>query len=478
MLRNGLSLFGLLCLLFLGACKSGENTAMPVAITDTIDIKVDVSTFNIPIRYSLESLEKFLNGKFQGNFLETIVTPTKNEKDRVKVSLKKLRDIELSSNGKELFINFPLQVSADILQSRINFITKKMNPVVAELVVRFATPVDLDPDWHLKTDFKLKDLKWEKPVVVKLAGIKIDLTKKVEAAVEKKKPEIEALLNLEVNKAVSLEKPVGKIWDDLQKPMVINKKAPVAYLKFIPLSISGNLDLAKKEVTCFTSMQVIVAMVTESNIRARHVALPAYKRHSRRPGKSDVKVYAFAELKHLNEDLAGMVDGKQISAGDYDIFIRRPKIFTSDSGLTISLDTEGSFDTKVYATIRPYFDSAQQTIKTSDFQFFLSTEDVLLSTANTLLNNRIRDTLRQALSFGVDTLIEKIPNLINNAINRGNVGKTIDLDLQDFVIRSCDIKWDAKRVHFLVHTTFEADMQLKALRSGKKVKIKGKPKPK
>jgi hypothetical protein len=474
MLRNGLLLFGLLNLLWLGACKSDENTAMPVATTDTIDIKVDVSTFNIPIRYSLESLEQFLNGKFQGNFLETIVTPTKNEKDRVKLSLKKLRNIEISSDGKELFINFPLQVSADILQSRINFITKKMAPVVAELVVRFATPVDLDPNWHLKTDFTLKDLKWEKPVVVKLAGIKIDLTKKVEAAIEKKKPEIEALLNREVHKAVSLQKPVAKIWDDLQKPMVINKKPPVAFLKFIPLSISGNLDLQKKTVICYTSMKVVVAMVTETNIRAPHINLPAFKRHSRQPGKSDVKVYAFAELNHLNENLTGMVEGKQISAGDYDIFIRRPRIFTSDSGLTISLDTEGSFDTKVYATIRPYFDSVQQTIKTSDFQFYLATDDVLLSAANSFFNSKVRDTVRQALSFGVDTLIQKIPTLIENAISKGKVGKTIDLDLQDFVIKSCDIKWDAKRVHFLVHTTFEADMDLKSLRSGKKVKIKGK----
>lgn len=473
MLMNRLLLCCFLFVLLANACKSGDNTAMPVAITDTLDIKVDVSTFNIPIRYSLESLEKFLNGKFQGNFLETIVTPTKNEKDRVKVSLKKLRDIALSSNGKELFINFPLQVSANIVQSRINFITKKMDPVVAELVVRFATPVDLDPNWHLNTNFTLKDLTWEKPVVVKFAGIRFDLTKKVEAALEKKKPEIEALLNREVNKAVSLKIPVSKIWDDLQKPMVVNKKPPVAYLKFIPLSISGNLGLQKKDVVCYTSMKMIVAMVTETNIRARHIDLPNYKRQNQRSGKSDVKVYAFAELEHLNKDLAVMVDGKQISAGDYDIFIRRPKVFTSDSGLTISMDTEGSFDTRIYATIRPYFDSVTQTIKTSDFQFFLATDDVWLSTANSLFNTKIRDTVSKALSFGVDTLIQKIPNLIENAISKGKVGKTIDLDLQDFVIRSCEIKWGAKRVHFIIHTQFEADMRLKELRSGKKVKIKG-----
>jgi hypothetical protein len=97
--------FGLKHALFIAllcavGCKCNQKSAKaPDALTETIPIDIPPSTFNIPVSYSLVELEHFVNAKFTGVFLETVVHSPKHSKDSLKIRLERFKPIRITSDG-------------------------------------------------------------------------------------------------------------------------------------------------------------------------------------------------------------------------------------------------------------------------------------------------------------------------------------------------------------------------------------------
>jgi len=457
-------------------CKSNENQILPVALTDSIAIKVPVSTFHIPITFPIAELEQFLNQKISGQFFETILSPTKNEKDQVKVEMSRLSRIQISSVKGKLVCKVPLHVKATILKSRLNFITKGIEPVETDLILELHTPADLDKHWQLVTKFDLIGINWVNPPVVKLAGIAINLQVKLDEHLTLNKDKLTGLLDREINKAVSLEKTVSKIWLDLQKPMVVVKKNPKAYIRFVCHSISGDFKISGNDLVCFTTIKTQVAMVTETNIRAKVVALPDFKPVKQKSDLTDAYVYAIAEFEELNDELGAKLNGKIFRAKQYSITIKEVKTYASDSGLTVLMKAKGDIDVTMTATVNPRFDSVSQSFLMENFQFQVVSDHVLLNMGDAMLHDKVRDTVQTYLAVSMDTLIRKVPALIEGAISKGKTGKSINVEIRDFNILSCDINMGSKRLHFLVHAQLRSLIEIKQINAGKKVDIKTKEK--
>jgi hypothetical protein len=90
---------------------------------------------------------------------------------------------------------------------------------------------------------------------------------------------------------------------------------------------------------------------------------------------------------------------------------------------------------------------------------------------NALLQNTMRVTVQTYLAVSIDTLIRKVPGLIEGAISKGKTGKSINVEISDFNILSCDIIMGSKRLHFLVHAQLKSFIELKHINAGKQVNI-------
>jgi hypothetical protein len=93
-----------------------------------------------------------------------------------------------------------------------------------------------------------------------------------------------------------------------------------------------------------------------------------------------------------------------------------------------------------------------------------------------MLHDKVRHTMQTYLAVSMDTLIKKVPALIEGAISTGKTGKSINVEISDFNILSCDINMGSKRLHFLVHARLRSVIELKHINAGKKVDIKTKKK--
>jgi hypothetical protein len=448
-----------------------KKLELPVARQDTVPVHVPGSTFHLPVSYALVDLQQFLNQKIAGEFLETTLSPTGNEKDQVKLEMTRVGRIRLSAQGQQLVIKFPLQVKASILQSRLRFITKGIKPVVTQVILTLKTPVSLNAYWRLVTKFDLSEVKWIQPPEVMLAGIKFDLTKKCDEAIQKNKQQLTSLLDIEINKAVSLREPVGKIWEDLQKPIVIAKKPTPVYLRFICNEIAGDFNLNTKELVCSTTIKAIVAMIARTDANIPVVPLPSFNKQKPASEISDTYVYAFVGFDILNREVSKALQGKSITATGLSTQLKNLDVIPTDSGIGVQARVRGDIDGDIVATGTPVFDSIAQQFRLERFQFQMTTNSNLLNAGEDLLHDRIRDTIQKKLMIGLDSQIAMLPNIIKQAISKGKTGKTIDIEMDQFTVESCKVLLGAKRIQLGVHANFIGAIRLKKLNAGKAIRI-------
>jgi hypothetical protein len=278
-------------------------------------------------------------------------------------------------------------------------------------------------------------------------------------------------LDGEINKAVSLREPVGKIWEDLQKPIVIVKKPAPVYLRFICQKIGGDFSVNAEALVCYTTIKAGVAIVSQTNLRAPVVPLPPFQSMAHTAALSDAYVYAFAEFEAINKELQRSLQGMTFSEKGITASIQQVKVFATDSGLAVQAAVRGDIDGDMVATGVPVFDSVVQQFQLQRFQFQLSSSSSLLNAGEAMMHDRIRDTIQSKLMVGLDSQIVRIPSIIEKAISKGKTGRAIDVNVGDFRIASCMVDVGAKRIHLVVHTLFDGAIRLKHLNAGKAIRI-------
>lgn len=90
----------------------------------------------------------------------------------------------------------------------------------------------------------------------------------------------------------------------------------------------------------------------------------------------------------------------------------------------------------------------------------------------------IRDSVRSTLFFGMDSLMQILPNVIEQAIGKGKkTGAWIEVDVQHLYVYNCDIRLSRQNIYFNIRADLAASILLKKLESRKKMMISPRPKP-
>ena len=169
-------------IMLIAGCRGCNNQApppAPLAIADSVSVDLPLSIFNLPVKYDLKNFEQWINNVIKGKFLETVINPMNDERDEAKLILTKAANISIRSNGKELICTVPMQAEIILTKSRMGKgLTQSAEPVVTLVNVQLSTPVSLEKDWNLITDFRIRKLEWIKEPVFRLGPFKKNLRKK------------------------------------------------------------------------------------------------------------------------------------------------------------------------------------------------------------------------------------------------------------------------------------------------------------
>lgn len=475
--QYSLALLLLIMILTLTGCngcfQKDISTVIPEALTDSLTVDLPESSFNIPISFSLAQLEDLVNHKISGKFLETNINPLGSEKDEAKLTFTKTKPITIRTVKDRLLCKVTLQAEGELLKSRYGtFITNQVKTLRTEVVIELETPVNFNKDWSLQTKFELKSVKWVKEPVLQVSPIKINLRDKLDDWLNDNSTKLTDLLNNELSNAVTLKPAISKIWLDLQKPIIIHKKVPAAWIKFTCDSVGGKILLEKEQVKCYANVRAKMMMLTDTNQLPQPTPLPAYKPRKTINEESDVYLYAFTSFDEINEQLNSLFVGKSITAKGYTIVIDSIQAYASTSGLSVKVKTGKDVEGTVVASGKLEFDTKTRQIALRNFDYAMTSNSTLLNAGDQFLHSVLQDSIASKLVLGLDTLIERVPQLVESAIAKGKPGNAINLTMDNIEIKDCDISMGSKKVHFKIHAGVAAGIEIKKINKGKALNIK------
>lgn len=467
--------------LLLGLLASGlylllrkNTTTPPAAINEKIIIDIPQSTFNIPIIIEVKSLADYLNKKITGKFLETTLFLQESEKEKILLTLTKTGNITITSNGRELLCTLPLTVDATLLDSRFGkMLSGLVSPFHTSIILTLTTPIDLDKNWKLKTRFKIRGYQWVIEPVIKLGPFRKHIRKQLDEAISMNSKSLTSMVDLEINKAASLRKTVAHVWHDLQEPIRITSYPAPVWIRFNCNDISGDIKLQKSTIVCFASVKAKMLLVTDTTAQATHPRLPDYREMVDRKKQpvSDIFIYASTSFDEINQQLNRMLHGTEIRSKGYRISILDIRAYTSKEGLTVAVDTGGDLDGRFYLSGHPVFDIPTQRLNVRNFDFAVNSGSLLVQRGDEVLHDLLRERIASKLNLGLDTLIMKLPSLINQAIAKGKTGRTIDLSVKNLDIKQCDILMGKEKIHFIINVESETTIKLKKIKAGRAIRI-------
>jgi hypothetical protein len=473
-----LSLFGLSCILSMWMVTISCERVRPEAPSPTTldsTLYTPLSDLAIPIQYEVSKLEEMINTKIQGTFVNEKLKV--NEKgDSLYLKIEKRGVILLSWNSPSLYCSFPVKVSGTYVKRIGNRTIRNNQPVEMEVVIHMSTRLSLRKDWQLKTESSLEEIKWIRDPKLNIIGVKINLRKQVENAINKSEDKLIAKLDETLPALLDTRKTVEKLWLDIQKPIRINKKGVQVWLKAYGEHITARLiNDGPDHISLRVQLKAFLRTVIEGETMPdSNLILPAYS-----PAKSsidslsmfvNVSIPFVLASRLLNEQLTG----KELSAEGYTTSIRSIDLYGTDSALALKVSVKGDVDGRIFLTAIPGYDTITSTLFAKKFAFDIDTENTLVSSANWLLHDDALDLIKSKLTIDVTPFIDSIPLLITRGIEKGRVGEKIDLRISSLDIKPVNYLISKNEFQVLFHAIGNAsiDLEQKVFNRKKKTKRK------
>ncbi len=456
----GLAAISLLFLLALG-CSRIKPPAPPRTTLDSTLI-VPVSTLNVPVYYVIADVEALANEKIGAEPREARVAINKKG-DSLFLTITRYEPVSISYDGKRsLTCRVPVDIKGFIRAKKLGVTVKNKTPVHARMVITVITKVWLDKAWNLKTQTTIKPIEWVEEPKLNIAGVKVNLRPPMENALEKHQADIVAKIDGSVGGLVKLRPSIEKVWLDLQRPISINRKVVPVWLKTVGKNMSGRLVQSSKDtIAAEVSLETSIESVLDSASNALPgTPLPPFHRtDSLNPG-----VHAFVKstipFDVMNRVVRQITDTMTIRYGSHQARIRSSEVYGTPEGIAIGLSLAGDVRADVYLRGDVGFDSVTNQLRVTNFIFDINSEQSLIKAADWLTHGTIIDRIQPYLTLPMDNTFRVVPSLMTKGIEKGKLGRKIDVTWSKFNVRIYRHLVTQKNIQVILEVNGKAEVKL------------------
>ncbi len=431
------------------ACKK-INTVRPPCEEQYVTIPQDTSYLSTPLVIPTQLIEDKLNSIMgqvvkQDDDFENL--NKEGKKDKIKLKITRLGDVKILWKDNVARYQAPLLI---LVERQI--VGKSVLPMSKSLALKtefslrlvFETTVDVGEDWKLQPQTKFVSFEWLSEV--KALGGLIDVKKMVERRLHRQMPDIEKNLDETIRKSVRLDRVISRVWQKIQKPMVINRKGEYIWLKIKPIRFEmGTITTEPGNLL----IQGLLAATTETLVGDDPVftvdsTLPPLVKRKVLPNNAYLYLLSEISYEDLNEIISKKLEGKVFDVPGHRIKVKSAEIWGCGSNLVLHLKVGGDVKGEIYLQGTPQYEPDSQRIAIRNFEFEVRTEEALLASADWLLHSTFKEQMKDALSMPMAEQIVKIPEVIMKGIERGKAGKKMDFTIE---------QWDFKPQQIWVRST-------------------------
>lgn len=310
----------------------------------------------------------------------------------------------------------------------------KRSRSLGALFVQFDSPVAVAPNWRLVTQARFVTYHWLEKPKLRILGIKIPITKLADNILTKRRADIETALDGAVYHGLRLDREVERIWRDLQKPLRINRVPDEVWIRPRPTSVAAAAVRGNAQ-TLTVPLQIGFRADTHIGPRPDDrptTPLPRLQRCDSLPPTSNLRVVAFIPYADLNRMLARRLNEQQLTLAGGSVQLKNATVYGGGQSLILKTAISGAVNGTLYFRGQPRYDTLSDALRIYNVDFDVDTKETLLSTADWLLHDHLRDTLRNAVYLPLRDQLTQLPEKIETAFARSKAGRKTALSVQTF----------------------------------------------
>jgi len=234
------------------------------------------------------------------------------------------------------------------------------------------------------------------------------------------------LINRKLNGKFPLESRVAGIWNDVQKPILLDRNYN-AWLVVTPREVLlYPLYARNNRVKLSVGLKSFAELVMGPEPPARApVPLPGLK-----PANGADRTFRVA----LNTDLyyrdilniaSPLLLNKELGNNGKSVILKDLDLFGNGDRLIIKVETTGSLNGIFYLTCRPVFDPRTGVFSVEDVDFDIQTRSLLLKSADWFIHGSIRDSIREKLNMNLTQRLAQARELAGKAMARVNLAENV-----------------------------------------------------
>ena len=449
------------------SCEKIEPEGPAQTLTDTT-LVAPISTLTIPVSYDVQNLENLVNKKLEGVFFKKWLK-LNNDGDSLFLELERTSRTNLSWSNLALRTEFPIRVSANVIKKIMGMRLKNQSPIEAEMVLHLNTVVNVNPDWSLNTKTELLRIDWIKNPELKIAMVSIDIKKPIEEQLFANQESLLSELDKVLREELKTREEVSKIWNDIQKEIIINKEDPQVYLIAKGESLSAKfLDDNTGFLTLLVQMKAFAETREGEAPPFVEQPLPVY--NDQITEKDSVQIFVLAKLSfdRANQLLKKELLDKKITFNNAALTINNLNLYATNNGLALEIEAKGAVNGHLFMVGKPAFDEETSTFWVEGLEYDIQTENVLVKSADALLHDNFLSYISEKLVFNAESLIDELPNMIIEALDKGKTGEKINLEIANMHAMPYAIVLDRDEIQVILETRARMGLELKGLNNNSK----------
>ncbi|GAB3256897.1 hypothetical protein GCM10027347_18990 [Larkinella harenae] len=425
----------------------------PAARNFDDSLTVDSSYVSAPILFEVSDLEAKINKALGVVLVEN--AEIKNGFSRpLNLRIERNGPIKLAFDGNRLTFGASLKIWISNPLRLARNAKDTSDRVYSALQVRFRSPLTVRDDWRVETKVELENYRWLTEPQIRILGINIPVTKLADRILEKRENGIESAIDKAVFNELRLDRELATIWQDIQKPILINKAYEKVWLLPRPFAILVG-PIRGNPNAIMVPLRLNLAVDSEFGpkpIYQVNTKLPRLQKVESLPMLSRINLLTRIPYSQMTAVLDAYVTGKKLDIINHLVDIENVKVYGGEHALIVQTDIKGAIGGTLYFRGRPAFDTVRQELVVLNMDYDIHTEQSLAKAADWLLHDTLKDTLQSALKIPLQEHLTLLPDKIETAFARGKAGQKARIAIPKFQLSPRAIAIRPDGLHLLLHT--------------------------
>jgi len=406
------------------------------------ELRKEMSSLSVPIEVSADELARTLN-----QMIGNEIYKGSAKYDGLTADITRNGPMTLSAADNFLFLTVPVNVS-------FNYGIFKA-PTVS-LKLKFKLNAKVTPDWKINAEIYYLGCSDRLAEEIGSGRLALKPRSSIEGITQPVQKALSEVISKAINDKYPLKTHVAKAWDAAQKPVLLDRNYN-AWLRIAPReAMLYPLYAQNNQVKLSFGLTSHAELVVGPEPSARPpVPLPNLKlvnnldRNFRVALNADLyyrDILGIASPLLLNKEFVS--DGKRVTIKDLDVY-------GNGDRLIIKVETRGDLEGIFYLTCKPWFNPQTNMFSVEDVDFDMSTESLLLKSADWFLHGTIRSIIQEKLNMDLTQRLEQSREMAQKAMSRVKLAEHVYLTGSVKTVKFSDVMVQKDKISIQVYTEGE-----------------------